>query len=400
MIDTFSCFITTLAWFIPYLSPALSSIQYFHRRFIMASVATPFDSVPEAPPDVIFGVLTKFRADESADKINLSVGAYRTSEGKPYVLKAVREAEKKLVNDDSLNKEYLPIDGLPSFLKVSTELLYGADSPAVKEKRLAIAQSISGTGALRVGAEMIANFFPKGTTVYVSDPTWGNHFKIFANAGVKTAKYRYFDDKTKGLAWKELQEDLEKAPSGSVVLLHAVAHNPTGVDLTPAQWGELDALLVRKNLFPFFDCAYQGFASGNPERDIAAVRLFVERGRQLMLAQSYAKNMGLYSERVGTISAVCGSQKAAEAVQSQLKAIIRAMYSNPPRNGAYIVSTVLSDPALKKQWDEEVEMMANRIRDMRLALFKELERLKTPGSWQHILDQIGMFSYTGLSGFC
>jgi aspartate/tyrosine/aromatic aminotransferase len=358
---------------------------------------SPFDATPVAPPDIIFGVLQQFKADPSPKKVNLSVGAYRTDEGQPYVLKAVRQAEQLLVADASLNKEYLPIEGLPEFLQHAAKLLFGANHPVLTEKRLAIAQSISGTGALSIGADFIAHFFPKGTVVYLSDPTWGNHNKIFQFAGIPVRTYAYFDNATNGLDFNGMKHDLEQAPEGSVILLHACAHNPTGVDPTIDQWKELASLFQTRNLFPLFDCAYQGFATGDFDSDAQSFRIFAERGLQFLLTQSFAKNMGLYAERVGTISAVCSSEKAASAVLSQFKSLIRANYSNPPRNGAYIAHKVLSTPQLYQVWIEEVKMMSERIKEMRHLLYNELKRLNTPGKWEHIVTQIGMFSYTGLS---
>jgi aspartate/tyrosine/aromatic aminotransferase len=267
----------------------------------------------------------------------------------------------------------------------------------LKQKRLAIVQSLSGTGALRIGAEFIATHFPKGTKVYISNPTWANHVNIFQKAGLQTLTYTYFDNRTCGLDFEGMKRDLEQAPDGSVILLHACAHNPTGVDPTLDQWEELATLFQKKRHFPFFDNAYQGFATGDIDHDGKSFRLFAERGFQYLLAQSFAKNMGLYSERVGTLSAVCSNEQTAEAVLSQLKTIIRAVYSNPPRNGAYIVYKVLSDPELRRMWEEEVRMMSERIKEMRHLLFNELKKLGTPGTWDHIVSQIGMFSYTGLS---
>jgi aspartate aminotransferase len=298
-----------------------------------------------------------------------------------------------LVADDSLNKEYLPIEGLPAFTKASFELLY---SDVVPAERVAITQSISGTGGLRVGAEFLAKYFPV-KTILVSDPSWGNHGKVFSTAGLTVKKYRYYDADTLGLDFAGLKEDLEAAEDGSIVLLHAVAHNPTGIDPTQDQWKEICELCKKKNLFPFFDCAYQGFATGDLDADTFAFRYFAKQGVSFMLAQSYAKNMGLYGERVGTTSIVCETPEIARACWTQLKSIIRGMFSNPPRNGAYIVHKVLTTPDLRATWYKEVSEMAERIKAMRAALKAELLKLSTPGNWDHITNQIGMFSYTGLT---
>eukprot|EP00009_Paramoeba_aestuarina_P009334 CAMPEP_0201522558 /NCGR_PEP_ID=MMETSP0161_2-20130828/18110_1 /ASSEMBLY_ACC=CAM_ASM_000251 /TAXON_ID=180227 /ORGANISM="Neoparamoeba aestuarina, Strain SoJaBio B1-5/56/2" /LENGTH=406 /DNA_ID=CAMNT_0047921443 /DNA_START=21 /DNA_END=1241 /DNA_ORIENTATION=+ len=353
----------------------------------------PLNSIPAVPADQVFGLVARFKACENPKKVNVSVGAYRTDDGKPWVLPSVRAAEKALVADDSLNKEYLPISGFPDFTKVSQELLY-ADSTSAD--RVAIVQSISGTGALRVGAEFLSSHFPV-KTIYVSDPSWGNHGKVFSLAGLTVKKYRYFDPKTLGLDFEGMMSDLEGAENGSIILLHAVAHNPTGVDPTREQWEKFAEVVEKKNLFPFFDCAYQGFASGDLDADTYSFRYFAKRGISFMLAQSYAKNMGLYGERVGTLSLHCESAEVANACFTQLNSSIRGMYSNPPRNGAYIVHKILSTPELRAMWHEEVKTMSSRIITARKMLKDELIALGTPGNWDHITNQIGMFSFTGLN---
>jgi len=250
-----------------------------------------------------------------------------------------------------------------------------------------------------VGGEFLAKFHLV-RVVYLPNPTWGNHRGIFGGdlpGGHEVRQYRYFDPKTRGLDYQGLLEDLSSAPRGAVVLLHACAHNPTGVDPTPRQWRGILDMVQEKGLLPFFDSAYQGFASGDLEADAAALRMFVDAGCELLLAQSYAKNMGLYGERVGALSVVCNSPAAAKSVESQLKGTIRPMYSSPPGHGAAIAAMVLSDPQLMVEWKEELAGMANRIKEMRGALFQALNQVGAPGSWQHILDQIGMFSYTGLT---
>lgn len=296
------------------------------------------------------------------------------------------------------DKEYAGIAGIPEFTKVSAELAYGLDSPVLKDQRLAISQSISGTGALRIGGEFLARFHPGPRKIFLPVPTWGNHGPIFKDSGLQVDSYRYFDPKTNGLDFAGFKEDLAtKIPEGSIVLLHACAHNPTGVDPTPEQWSEISQICSKRSLFPFFDMAYQGFASGNPEKDAQAVRTFVKDGHPLLLAQSYAKNFGLYGERVGAISAVCASPHEAAAVASQLKIVIRPMYSNPPIHGARIVSTVLKSPDLTAEWSREVNSMAQRIISMRSKLRTLLEsKYNSSLPWNHITDQIGMFCFTGL----
>ena len=279
--------------------------------------------------------------------------------------------------------------------------MFGADSPALKEGRATSIQTISGTGAVHLGALFLAKFYKGNRTVYVSNPTWANHHQIFNNVGLPTAQYPYFDKKTKGLDFEGMTQALREAPDRSVVLLHPCAHNPTGVDPTLDQWKELAAIIRQKNHFPFFDSAYQGFASGNLVRDAAAVRYFVEQGFELLLAQSFAKNFGLYGERAGCFHAITGpGPGAAETIAriaSQLAILQRSEISNPPLYGARIASTVLNDPRLFAEWEENLATMSGRIISMRKALRSKLEELGTPGTWNHITDQIGMFSFTGLT---
>ncbi|KAJ7631033.1 pyridoxal phosphate-dependent transferase [Roridomyces roridus] len=356
-----------------------------------------WSTVPAGPPDPILGVTEAFKADKDPRKINLGVGAYRDGQGKPYVLTSVQKAEA-LVDGSKPDKEYLPITGHAEFTKNAIKLAYGADSAPLKAGSIAATQSISGTGALRIGAAFLARHYPHAKVVYLPDPTWGNHIPIFRDSGFEVRKYAYYNPATIGLNFEGLKADLlTNAPEHSVVLLHACAHNPTGVDPTPEQWKEISDICKQRKLFPFFDMAYQGFASGSTSRDAFAVRHFVSEGHQIALCQSFAKNMGLYGERVGAFSLVTADPEEKARVDSQLKIIIRPMYSNPPAHGARIANTILSSPELYAEWETEVEGMAKRIIDMREKLYNVLTNdLKTPGEWGHIKSQIGMFSFTGL----
>lgn len=292
--------------------------------------------------------------------------------------------------------EYLPIDGLPSFVSNSLTLAYGAEAAPLREERVAAVQTLSGTGACRLFADFVSRFLP-GATVYLPAPTWSNHHGIFEAAGVPKETYAYFDSSTRAFDFASTVRDLEAAPEGSVVLLHACAHNPTGADPTEAQWRELSKLFLRKRLFPFFDMAYQGFASGDFAKDAQSVAIFLADGHDLALSQSYAKNMGLYGQRVGCLSVVCASPDEAKRTLSQLKAIARATYSSPPLHGARLADAVLSDPELKAQWLGEVEQMAARIQAMRTALRANLEATPSTLPWNHVTDQIGMFCFSGLA---
>lgn len=347
-----------------------------------------------APPDPILGVSEAFKADDSPDKLNLGVGAYRTDELQPYVLEVVKKAEQSMIEKGE-NKEYLPIQGLDSFRKATVDLLLG-DCPAVAEGRVACLQSLSGTGSLRVGAAFIKAWLP-GKTVYLSNPTWGNHRNIFADAGLEWKYYSYFDPASIGLDFAGMKADLEAAPDGSVVVLHGCAHNPTGIDPTKEQWKEISDVCMEKNHVPFFDVAYQGFATGSLEEDAWAPRFFVEQGHEIMVSQSYSKNLGLYGERVGAINVVCSDKETADKTLSQLKRIARAMYSNPPVHGARIVAEVVNQESMFDEWKAEMEMMSGRIMGVRKQLHDELGVLYPEKDWGFILSQIGMFSFTGMT---
>lgn len=383
-------------------SSATARMDTQHLNSISASPTSAnqndsvFSHVVRAPEDPILGVTVAYNKDPSPVKLNLGVGAYRTEEGKPLVLNVVRKAEQQLVNDRSRVKEYLPIVGLTEFNKLSAKLILGADSPAIRDNRVTTVQCLSGTGSLRVGAEFLARHYHQ-RTIYIPQPTWGNHPKVFTLAGLSVKSYRYYDPKTRGLNFQGLLEDLGSAPAGAIVLLHACAHNPTGVDPTLQQWERIRQLMRSKGLLPFFDSAYQGFASGSLDSDAQSVRMFVADGGECFIAQSYAKNLGLYGERVGALSIVCKTADVAGRVESQLKLVIRPMYSNPPIHGASIVAAILRDRDLFNEWTIELKAMADRIISMRQKLFDALHARGTPGDWSHIIKQIGMFTFTGLN---
>jgi aspartate/tyrosine/aromatic aminotransferase len=352
--------------------------------------------VPEAAKDPILGVSQAYAACEDPRKVNVSIGAYRTDEGKPLVLNCVKKAEKIILDNATLNKEYLPQRGDANYVELCQTMLFGEGSSLVADGKVATAQTLSGTGALRLGAEFMKRFAP-GTAVYISTPTWGTHNSIMDQAGVPYKPYRYWDAEGRNLNIEGMLADIEDAPEGSVIMLHAAAHNPTGVDPTKEQWDRIMAVCQKRNHVCWFDSAYQGFATGDLELDAYAMRSFAEAGLPLFVSQSFAKNFGLYGERVGTFSLTCGSVESKNNVMGQLDIIIRNLYSNPPKHGANIVKTVLSDPALYQEWRDELLAMSLRIQDMRKVMYDELLRLETPGTWNHVIDQIGMFSFTGLS---
>ncbi|GJD05822.1 Aspartate aminotransferase, cytoplasmic isozyme 1 [Galdieria sulphuraria] len=330
--------------------------------------------VPAAPPDSILGIASLYRNDPEKKKLNLSVGAYRDDNGNPAVLRVVRKVEQEPAPDH----EYIPMAGIPSFCQAAVQLILGEKAQSIKEKRVVTVQSLSGTGALRVGAEFLCQFYrPAATTekpcVYIPRPSWGNHHA------------------------KGLLDDLTNIPSQSIIVLHACAHNPTGADPSKQLWKQILQVVIQKQHLVFFDSAYQGFASGDLEKDAFAVRMFEQSGIEMLIAQSFAKNMGLYGERVGALSFVCKDSSVVASVQSQLETIIRSMYSSPPANGARIASRILNNPVLFEEWKQELLEMSGRIQEMRKLLFEALVSRKTPGDWSHITKQIGMFSFTGLN---
>ncbi|KZC11179.1 PREDICTED: probable aspartate aminotransferase, cytoplasmic [Dufourea novaeangliae] len=356
-----------------------------------------FSGVKLGPPIEVFSLQKAFLDDTYERKVNLSIGAYRTPEGKPWVLPVVRKVEKSLAADELQNHEYLPVLGLDAFSQTATSLLLGTDSPVIAQGRAVAIQTLSGTGALRVAAEFLSHILHYDT-FYYSRPTWENHKLVFISGGFKRAcEYTYWNASTRNLDIEAMLKDLDDAPENAVIILHACAHNPTGCDPTPEQWSRIADLIQKKHLFPLFDSAYQGFASGDLDKDAYAVRMFAKRGIEFMCAQSFAKNFGLYNERVGNLVVVLSDAKATAQAKSQLTLIVRGMYSNPPNHGARIVATVLRNPDLFKEWKDHITTMSGRIKEMRKKLYERLVRLGTPGSWEHITQQIGMFSYTGFT---
>uniref|UniRef100_G3NXG2 Aspartate aminotransferase n=1 Tax=Gasterosteus aculeatus aculeatus TaxID=481459 RepID=G3NXG2_GASAC len=363
-----------------------------------------FCEVPQAAPVAVFKLSQDFNNDQFPNKVNLGVGAYRTDEGQPWVLPVVKKVEKIIVQDGSLNHEYLPILGLPDFRSSASKIALGEDSPAIQENRVGAVQCLGGTGALKMGAEFLSRFYNGNkntkTPIYVSAPTWENHNAVFANAGFEDVRpYKYWDAENRGLDFAGFLEDLESCPEHSVFVLHACAHNPTGTDPTQEQWMQIfkQSHCFRRKLFVFFDSAYQGFASGCLDKDAWAVRYFVSVGFEMFCAQSFSKNFGLYNERVGNLTIVARDADNLKRVLSQMEKIVRTTWSNPPSQGARIVSITLNSPELFTEWKDNVKTMAGRVLMMRAQLKAKLQGLGTPGTWEHITEQIGMFSFTGLN---
>ncbi|KAH9597346.1 Aminotransferase [Trypanosoma melophagium] len=328
-------------------------------------------------------------------KADLVIGAYRDADGRPYPLKVVEKAERRFVEETCPNKEYLPMLGFAPFIDEALKLAYGDTVP---RSRIAAAQGLSGTGSLALGARFLANVISRETPVYISDPTWPNHYAVMAAAGLSnTRKYRYYNPETRSLDFDGLIADISSAPERSVIILHACAHNPTGVDPTKEQWAKIAEICKQRRLIPFFDSAYQGYATGSLDNDAYAIRLFVRQGLEILLAQSFSKNMGLYSERVGAFSVVLANEQKAPAVMALLESVARSLYSTPPAHGARVAHLVMSDPELRREWEEELRSMANRVQEMRQDVLNGLKKRGTPGTWDHIVSQLGMFSYLGLT---
>jgi aspartate aminotransferase len=353
-------------------------------------------NVKMAPPDPILGVTDAFKRDTNPKKINLGVGAYRDDNGKPFVLECVKKAESILASQN-MDKEYTQITGEPEFCEASIRLLLGDDSEVVKNKLYGTSQTIAGTGGLRVGFEFLRKYYPYSKTIWLPTPSWGNHAAIANDSTFEAKYYRYFKPSTRGFDFEGCIEDIKKIPEKSVIMLQVCAHNPTGVDPTPDQWREISKLVKQRNLLPFLDSAYQGFASGDINKDAFAARLFAQDGHEFLISQSYSKNMGLYGERVGAFSFVTQDKEDLQRLMSQLRVTIRRLYSNPPRHGALIAAKVLTTPDLRSLWLKEVKTMADRIITMRQTLVSNLSKEGSSHNWRHITDQIGMFCFTGLN---
>ncbi|NII10759.1 amino acid aminotransferase [Oleiagrimonas sp. C23AA] len=353
-----------------------------------------FAAVEMAPRDPILGLNEAYGADKRADKVNLGVGVYYDENGRVPLLRAVREAERERI-EAALPRGYLPIDGIASYDLAVQKLLFGANAPAIAEGRLVTAQSLGGTGALKVGADFL-KWMKGDAKVAISSPSWANHRGIFENAGFEVVNYPYYDAASHGVDLEAMLQALRGYAAGTIVVLHACCHNPTGVDLSSAQWSQVIEVMRERGLIAFLDIAYQGFGDGL-EADAEAVRLFAESGLAVFVASSFSKSFSLYGERVGALSVLTASHDEAVRVQSQLKRIIRTNYSNPPTHGAALVAHVLASAELKQTWETELGQMRQRIRDMRKALVEGLKAHGAEGDFSFILSQRGMFSYSGLS---
>jgi aromatic-amino-acid transaminase len=357
-----------------------------------------FAAVEMAPRDPILGLNEQFNADPNPAKVNLGVGVYFDDTGKLPLLMCVQEAEKMMMEAPKA-RGYLPIDGIAAYDKAVQGLVFGSDSAVVKAGRVATVQAVGGTGGLKLGADLLKRMTPNAQ-VLISDPSWENHRALFESAGFTVVAYPYYDaskrDTEGGIDFAGMLGALQKAAPGTIVVLHACCHNPTGYDISPAQWAEVIATLKARRLVPFLDMAYQGFGEGIQE-DGAVVGLCVDAGLDFFVATSFSKSFSLYGERVGALSAVCASKEEADRVLSQLKRVIRTNYSNPPTHGAQVVATVLTTPTLRALWEEELAAMRVRIKEMRVALQAKLTAAGLKQDLSFITRQKGMFSYSGLS---
>ena len=353
-----------------------------------------FSAVEMAPRDPILGLNEAFNADTRTSKVNLGVGVYCNEEGRIPLLRAVVEAETIRVAQHA-SRGYLPIDGIAAYDQAVQTLLFGAQSPLLAAGRVITTQAVGGTGALKIGADFLKQLQPDAV-VAISDPSWENHRALFETAGFAVQNYRYYDAASHDVNRAGMLEDLNALPAGSIVVLHACCHNPTGVDLTPADWQNVLEVVKAKGLVPFLDMAYQGFGDGIDE-DAAAVRLFAESGLSFFVSSSFSKSFSLYGERVGALSIITESKEESARVLSQVKRVIRTNYSNPPTHGASIVAAVLNSPELRAQWEAELAEMRLRIRGMRLQMVELLAK-KAPGhDFSFVARQRGMFSYSGLT---
>ncbi|EFN01001.1 amino acid aminotransferase [Actinobacillus pleuropneumoniae] len=353
-----------------------------------------FNHIQAAPADPILGLGEAFKAEQRAGKINLGIGVYMNAEGKTPIVKAVKKAEALLLEQET-NKNYLTIDGVQAFNAYTQELLFGKGAEIIASGRAKTAQSLGGTGALRIAAEFIKRQ-TSAKNIWISNPTWPNHNAIAEAVGLNVKGYRYYNPETHGLDWNNLLADLSQAEAGDVVLLHGCCHNPTGIDPTPEQWDALAKLSAEKGWLPLFDFAYQGFGNGL-DQDAYGLRAFVKNHKELLIASSYSKNFGLYNERVGAFTLVAENADVANKAFTQIKSIIRVLYSNPAAHGANAVARVLGDETLRAEWVAELDEMRDRIKGMRNRMVQLLKEKGAKQDFDFIAKQNGMFSFSGLT---
>ncbi len=353
-----------------------------------------FETFGMAPPDSILGLMDAFKKDTNPNKINLSVGVYKNASGATPILRCVKEAERRMLEQEQ-SKGYLGIDGLPEFGRLACELLFKPDHEALTSGRTVSLQTPGGTGALRVAADFLKQNLP-ASSIWMSKPTWANHPKVFEAADRQVKAYQYINASGTGLDFDAMLKSLNEIPAGDVVLLHGCCHNPTGIDPTPEQWQQIADVMHERKILPLIDFAYQGFGQGL-EEDAAGLRIVVRPGSEALICSSFSKNFGLYSERVGALTLVAGTAEAAQAALSHAKVSVRTNYSNPPQHGGAIVATVLGDAELRAMWETELAEMRSRIHAMRTLFVTTMKKKAPQHDFSFIADQCGMFSFSGLT---
>ncbi|CAG9334930.1 unnamed protein product [Blepharisma stoltei] len=362
------------------------------NKILWRSRAT-WKNIELGPSEPTSYILEAFSKDANHLKVNLAIDSYRDENLRPWILPSVRKAEELIINSDH---DYTPIEGFPEFIKAATLLAYGPCSE-ISEGRVASIQALSGTGALRMGMAFLHQYFPHSKTVYFPKPTIENHKIIARDSGLEVKDYAYYDQNNKIIDISNLLFEIDAAPSNSIIIFHASAHNPTGTDPTKSQWEQIHEVVARKGHLPFFYIANQGFASGNPDDDVYPVRYFLQQNTQILLAQSFARNFGLYGDRVGLLSVICENKIECENVMSQLKVLERPFFGMPPKHGGEIVGTILNNAELYKQWRKDLLQMYTRITENRSKLVNKLIDRGSVHDWNHIRDQVGMYAYTGMS---
>ncbi|CAG9861153.1 unnamed protein product [Phyllotreta striolata] len=356
-----------------------------------------FANIPMGEKDPIFGILDAFLNDTNPSKVNLSIGIFRTDDNKPFVLECVRKAEKIIISKN-LDKEYcVLLGGSPAFQKHNLDYTLGPDCEYNQPGRNICFQSLSGCGALSMVSQFLSRFFPGRKVVYMSDPTWPNHANVLESMGLETAYHRYYDAETVSLDFCGMMEDIHKIPKRSMILFQSIAHNPTGFDPTPEQWNEIAEEVKKRKLYAIVDNAYQGFASGDSDKDAQSFRILAKHRVKFALCNSFSKSLGLYGERIGSIIFLTDSQDEVQRIYTQFIPLTRANYQNPPLHGRRIVEEVFTNPELSKIWKKEVVMMAGQLKNVRQLLVQNLKEAGSKRNWDFFTTQIGMFSYTGLS---
>jgi aspartate/tyrosine/aromatic aminotransferase len=360
------------------------------------TITSAFDHIEDSPWDPIIEILAEYYKCKDPNKINLTVGAYRDENLKPVVFNCVREAEKKLF-EEKFSRAYLPPTGDEEFNRLTQKIIFPEGHPVYKNNQILTVQSISGTGGIRLAAEFISHFFDS-KKIYIPSLTWPNHPQIFNMSRLTIETYRYYDNTDKKLDLDGLLEDLEKAEDGATVVLQVCGHNPTGVDPSQEEWKKIAEIMLRKNLFPFFDNAYQGFVSGDLPTDAYPILLFYDMGFEMFISESFSKMMGLYGERAGPLHVIVNDPESIPNVKNQLSELAKGLYLTPVAHGSRIIKTILSDEALKNDWLHEIKYkVSERMKNIRQKLYENLIKVGAPGNWEFILNQKGMFSYTGLT---